>query len=690
MSDKALEFEDFILDDYDFNVYTDWDLMDLWEWVEMDDFSDLEGNISQAEQKRYQQPPAPAPKPQSHAPPDAQQPQSHNAGSGSHNQVDQIMSEIDQDGTNNNIQPDVNKLLEDLEMDALPQQTAAASAQTPPAAPPTASTEPDYNDDDDFDFDFDFSSDEEQAPVTNNDDNDDFDFDFDFSDDDTTALPHNNIESNASEGAGMSQTLSSPLPSPISDAENPLPITNSDDEDDDFDFDFDFSDDDDLLSASPSNASDTVTHHASAGMAGGASGAEGRNGDGTGTHNTSPPQAAASDNLSPPAQPPQMSSDNNDDFDFDFDFSDDGQEFQDLEISDSFDLDMTSETDALSDNDLDFNFDLQSDDNGFGTGGYTPEPAQEEPEPEPDDSEPRYIETSAGTLDIETDNILGFLQQLEFDEFLETLQLHPHVYDRIMASDEWSKEEIEFLRSIEPLVKDAEKVAQIRAQKAKEEEAEKEAAKHRMPATTGYEGKPESEYSGETYGSQAEMQNALNDRAIDAALHAPPEVRLMPAKLCAEWSKDTHTKRSSRVGKQFSKRLKKAPKTTQKPWLKHVPKLPTIQTGKHERYYDELNTIINNELYAMCQQLDTDSMDFIKADGQRFGDQFTEFLLGKYGTKILFLYRSQMENDLLADKMFEDFHNLFSARIEPPEPEDYTQNFFRAVLTQMKTHNIKI
>ena len=71
MSDKALSFEDFVLDDYDFNVYTDWDLMDLWEWVEMEDFSDLQGGISYAEQQQYQQPsaPAPAPPPPPRAPP---------------------------------------------------------------------------------------------------------------------------------------------------------------------------------------------------------------------------------------------------------------------------------------------------------------------------------------------------------------------------------------------------------------------------------------------------------------------------------------------------------------------------------------------------------------------------------------------------------------------------------------------
>ncbi len=42
---KAREFEDFILDDYDFNLLEDWDLEYLWEWVEFDDFSDLEGSF---------------------------------------------------------------------------------------------------------------------------------------------------------------------------------------------------------------------------------------------------------------------------------------------------------------------------------------------------------------------------------------------------------------------------------------------------------------------------------------------------------------------------------------------------------------------------------------------------------------------------------------------------------------------
>ena len=49
-----------------------------------------------------------------------------------------------------------------------------------------------------------------------------------------------------------------------------------------------------------------------------------------------------------------------------------------------------------------------------------------------------------------------------------------------------------------------------------------------------------------------------------------------------------------------------------------------------------------------------------------------------------------MENDLLADKMFEDFHDLFNKNLSPDSTEDYTQDFFRAILSQMHTHNIKI
>lgn len=633
MSDKALAFEDFVLDDYDFNVYTDWDLMDLWEWVEMDDFSDLEGG-GYGHNAAF------------HASADI-----HNS------HADEIMDNMDAPPDNTMSQGHASDISDDL----LSHATA-----------PQNDFDQDFNFDDmgsDDDFDFDF--------------NDDGDFETDFSASEAVASApiatpshpshieasppsmNDSIDSNHTPNLTGSAPMNDTPQAPITND----PVTNDDDfdfdfGDDDDDFDFDFDDD------------------------------------------TADDNQASSPSVSPESAAPQAV-ENNDDFDFDFSFDDDdGMDFQDFETSDSLDLDMTTETDNLSEADYDFN--LQQDDGGFGAGGYAADAPPSQPEnapalasapPEPpaapaapsldtltEDGHPRYIETSAGVMDIETDHILSFLQQLEFDEFLETLQLNGHVYDRIMASDEWSQEEIEFLRSIEPLVKDEEKIAQIRAQKEKEAEE----AKHRMPETSGYEGKDPSTYDPRTCSSIQEVQRLLKEKSLDSNLGQKRAITHMPKKLVAEWSKDTYRKKSTRVGKNFNKKLKPASEKNHKPWLKHVPDLPTIKTGKNERYYNELHSMVSSELHAMCGNLDPDSINFIKEDGERFGNQFTEFLLGKYGTKILFLYRSQMGDDILADKMFEDFYDLFMSNLSPSQAEDYTQDFFRAILSQMNLHNINI
>ena len=451
---------------------------------------------------------------------------------------------------NDDIQPDISSMAEDLGLDlpdmgsgSSPSSNASTSAaghedaQINHNAAPQASSMDDFEADDDFDFDFDF------------DDDDDFT---------ETTAPSAPIESPA-------PTSAAPAPAPAPSPNETMLKTETETgtaaeaDDDDFDFDFDFDDDDTDLSSAPieNNISPSDTHHSQPSHA---------------APSSPPAPASGTENVPPSASMPEMSSsqednyEDDDDFDFDFDFDDDEDvtdtaaqsapidnpehtssaapainddfdfnfdddtetDFSDFETSDDLNLDMTSETDSLSDDDMDFDFSLEDDDSGFGSGGYTPEAEttsapQEAPPPADDDKEPRYIETSAGTLDIETDNILAFLQQLEFDEFCETLQLHPHVYDRIMASDEWSKEEMEFLRSIEPLVKDAEKVAQIREQKAKEAEEEAEAAKHRMPDTTGYEGKDGSLYDPRACESLESMQQLLKDKALDPAqkTHTP-------------------------------------------------------------------------------------------------------------------------------------------------------------------------
>ena len=668
MSDKALEFEDFILDDYDFNLLTDWDLMDLWEWVEMDDFSDIVERDQKTMTKKVNSSPHPP-----YTPQQSQQKQ-------------QLPPQ----------QPSY-------------QQQASTHSSTPSQ---NISTAPSSQDDNDNDF-----------------DDNDFDFDFDFEADEDNIDP-------ASPASSSPITQSTPLPSPTkhiasslppappSPASPPINDTPKDlssaphiANDDDFDFDFNFDDDEntefnfdnDIPSVNSQKTPSsmpipaTQTHSSSTAPA-------------TQTHSSSPsariqtpPKTSAShlqsnsplpvtqnyqkienkeedDNFDfsfddDDADSSEEDSEDNDNFDFNFDDDDADNTEEDSEDNDNFDFSFDDDDDNESE-ETDYDFDF-TDENaqGIGSGGFQKKVPQEP-------HENRFIQTSVGVLDTHNDDILERLQELDFDEFLKVLQENPHVYDKILTTGNWSEEEMEFLHSIEPLVRDSKKIQQARDKKS---EASPSSA---SPSASQ---KPRSGFDTRIYQNAEDMYKQLCLKASELASQKGQQqkVKHLPDNLAQQWNKDSEEKQAHRVSHHLGTTLKVAPKPPPPPLQELTPPQgitarPLPYLGVNEAKFNEINHIFLHELYAMSQTLTPEALNYVRADGVRFGTEFVTFLMNKYGSKILFLYRTQMKNDILSHKIFASHLSYITAHLQPDNPEYYTMGFFKSIVDIIDKNGLNI
>jgi hypothetical protein len=394
--------------------------------------------------------------------------------------------------------------------------------------------------------------------------------------------------------------------------------------------------------------------------------------------------------------------DEEDEYNFDFDFDDTHNDIDDDESDDKEndfyehsnpdenyhhdDADLDKDLDEDEDEDLDGDDFLRS------IGLLDEEESSDENEDEygvedDDDEEqllggPRYIETSIGTIDLELDDILGALQKVEFDEFIEILQKNNHVYDKILIQQEWSDEEMEFLQSIESLVRDTQKLDDIgKAEKKKQKKQKKdpsaEPIEHKLINT-------------QHYATVKEMFEALVDKATILARKNQRKIIYTPKNIVKMWHIDTETNRSKRINLIFGGTVEKAKKDFSKP-QKNITRndLSTIIYGKNDVRYLELKEILTNEIQNMANTLDAAALDFICADGKRFSLQFIGFLVQKYGTKIYYLYQSQMKNDMSADRLSEDLSLIIEFYLSPINHEIFLTHFFEAVIEALEKQGIE-
>ncbi len=293
---------------------------------------------------------------------------------------------------------------------------------------------------------------------------------------------------------------------------------------------------------------------------------------------------------------------------------------------------------------------------------------------------PRFIETSAGTIDLALDDILVELQKVEFDEFIDVLKRHNYVYDKILTQQEWSEEEIEFLQSIEPLVRDTKTLENVQH---KEQQKQKTKSNPAAPISHTL-------IETQTYPNLKEMFDDLAKKSFILARNNQHKVQYTPKNMNKMWNIDTEDKRAERVKLLFGETSMSVTKDTLQPQMNPVRNhIPMVINGKNEARYLELKEILTNEIQTMSASLDKNALAFIKQDGKRFGMQFMDFLVQKYGSKIYYLYQSQLRNDISADRLSQDLFGIISENLKFDNLDIFLTAFFESILITLEQQGIE-
>lgn len=288
----------------------------------------------------------------------------------------------------------------------------------------------------------------------------------------------------------------------------------------------------------------------------------------------------------------------------------------------------------------------------------------------------RYITTSAGTIDLELDDILSELQKVEFDEFIQVLTEHNHVYYKILSQRDWSPEEMDFLESIKPLIEDPD--ALQRAKGEAPPPAPSKPIANKLVNTRVYE-------------SAKEMFDDLSKKAEILAKNQKRKVIYTPKDMRKLWNLDNESLQERRIGLIFGKEITSIDKATLAPKMEiSRNNMSSVIFGKNESRYQELKEIIRCEVEVMQQTLDSNAINFIVQDGKRFGLQFIEFLVTKYGTKIYYLYQSQLKNTALANRISADIADIMDQYLNPPDLKQFLLGFFEAIYLTLDDQGIAV
>jgi hypothetical protein len=116
--------------------------------------------------------------------------------------------------------------------------------------------------------------------------------------------------------------------------------------------------------------------------------------------------------------------------------------------------------------------------------------------------------------------------------------------------------------------------------------------------------------------------------------------------------------------------------------------LSNVIYGKNEIRYAELLEIIGNELEGMIENLDEKALEFITQDGKRFSFQFIEFLVQKYGSKVYYLYQSQLKSDISADRLSDALADMLNDYFDLPKPEKFLTDFFKGIIITLENNGL--
>jgi|GEM_PF-5771052 len=289
----------------------------------------------------------------------------------------------------------------------------------------------------------------------------------------------------------------------------------------------------------------------------------------------------------------------------------------------------------------------------------------------------RYIETSAGTIDLETDDILAELQKVDFDEFIDVLQKNNYVFDKILVQQDWSEEEMEFLQSIEPLIRDQNKLQEIKDYN--------EDAPNVAPIGEGYDQLVDTQ----KYASLKDMFEALSENALKIAQNNTYVRKYQPKNIRKLWNLDTEDKQAKRISHLFGSESLVKEKTDTTPTLaKTRNNLFHVIKGVDEDSYKEIKEILTEEIKATVKQIDEIARKFIADDGKRFGFQFIDYLNQKYGSKIYYMLAAQLKNDLVAARLSGDIAQIILSELSPTRFDQFIVGFFEAIFITLENNEI--
>ena len=649
MSDKAKEFEDFILDDYDFNKLEDWDLEHLWDYVDFDDFSDIgedgypggqgapgggapgggyappqqqsqapppgadfgtqpgSGGGNFASQPPPSQPSAPPPSPQSSSGGSPSAPPPSDYGDGGGDPAPSFTGEPGASPAQADFAPPSGAAL-----DGMPQalRPGGNGGGPPPQAPPG--------------------------------------FSFDDEEDDAFSPPP------SSQQAASPPSFTPPPRPPQSAPENnpafagDMP-TDDDDSIDDYDFAFDYNDFDDEDGFNFNDDGDFNFDD------------EGEDEEYPQDFMPSRPQSSAP---APSAPLPDYDFDDIDDYDFEDEAYDDDEgdddEGEDDEAGDDTGYFDDEEDEDYGDEDYGYDYDdndYHYDDNDYDDAPYNPNA--------------RVVQTSAGEIDLDNDNLLEKLQQLDFNEFIEILQNNPVVFDEVIRQGNWSEEELSFLHSLMPTIRDKDTMSAVA----------KSGTVSQTPPSPEPASAPEKEKAPiRNFENPDDLYESLRKSTLDSLSGDSFKPKLTVRT-------EDAPKRKRRRGGDEQKTL--SPREMRRTIKKEKVTVGAV-SGRIQQERDKLLDILVEEIENVAEDLTVEEYDYIMADSERFGFEFCDYLFRKYGSEILFLFQGQLKLTGAGAKFADAFKEITEYYFEPEDAVLFVTEFLKGAIKLTEENGLAV
>jgi gas vesicle protein len=182
----------------------------------------------------------------------------------------------------------------------------------------------------------------------------------------------------------------------------------------------------------------------------------------------------------------------------------------------------------------------------------------------------------------------------------------------------------------------------------------------------------------------------LSRNALILAQKKQKQKNYQPKNIRKLWNIDTEEKQVKRIGLLFGNQDLKNQKKETIPTISKVKNnISLIVKNNNEDRYLEIREIITQEISSMVSKLNNEAYQFIVQDGKRFGIQFIEFLIQKYGSKIYYLLESQLKNDIVADRFSDDIAQSILKNLNPPHVSRYLVDFFEAIFITLEKKGLE-